>query len=42
MLLMIEKGIRGEMHHANYRYMKAINKYMNNYGKNKESSHLKY
>ena len=33
-LLMIEKGIRG--------YVKANNKYIKNYDKNKESSYLKY
>ena len=38
MLLMVEKGIRGRICHAIYRYAKANNKYMNNYEKkNKES-----
>ena len=38
MLLMIEKGIRGEITHAIHRYAEAYNKYMDNYHKNKESS----
>ena len=37
MLLMVEKGIRGRICHAIYRYAKANNKYMNNYEKKKES-----
>ena len=40
MLLMVEKGIRGGICHSIYRYAKANNKYMKNYDKNKESSHL--
>ena len=42
MLLMVEKGIRGRICHAIYQYVKANNKYMKDYDKNKESSHLKY
>ena len=40
MLLMIEKRIRGGICHAIHWY--ANNKYMKEYGKNKESSYLKY
>ena len=42
MFLMFEKGIRGGMCHAIYRYTKANNKYMKNYYKNIESSFLAY
>ena len=42
MLLMFEKGIRGGICLATYRYAKANNKYMKNYDKNKESSYLEY
>ena len=42
MLLMVEKGIRGEICHAFYWYVKAHSKYMKDYDKNKESSYLKY
>ena len=41
MLLIVEKGIRGEMCYVIYRYAKAYNKYMRDYDKNKESSYLK-
>ena len=40
-LLMVEKGIRGEICHAN-RYAKANDKYMKNYLKNEESSYIQY
>ena len=42
MLLMVEKGIRGGMCHAKHKYVKANNKYMKNYDKNKESSNIQY
>ena len=42
MLLMIQEGIRGGICHAIKRYAKANNKYMRNYGKNKESSYIQY
>ena len=42
MFLMFEKGIRGKMCQATYRYAKTNNKYKNNYDKNKESSYLEY
>ena len=41
MLLMVEKTNRGGIYHAVHRYAKANNKYMKDYDKNKESSHLK-
>ena len=41
-LLMVEKGIRGEICNKIHRYAKANNKYMKDYDKNKESSYLKY
>ena len=42
MLNLLEKGIRGGMCQASYRYVKPNNKYMKNYDKNKESSFLIY
>ena len=42
MLLMVEKGIRGGIYHAIYKYAKASNKYMKNYNKDKEESFLQY
>ena len=42
MLLMVEKGIRGGICHAIYRYAKANNKYMKNYNKIREESFLQY
>ena len=41
-LLMIEKDIRGGICHAIYRNVKAKNKYMKDYDKNKELPYLKY
>ena len=40
LLLMVEKGIRGRICHAIYRYATANNKYMKEYNQNKESSYL--
>ena len=37
MLLMVEKGIRGGICHSFYQYVKANNKYVKDYGKNKKS-----
>ena len=37
MFLMVEEGIRGGMCHAIHRYVKANNKYIKDYDKNKES-----
>ena len=42
MLPMVEKGIRGGICHAIYRYAKANNKYMKNYNTDKEESFLQY
>ena len=42
MLLMLKEGIRGGINHAIHRHAEANNKYMKNYGKNKESSHFMY
>ena len=41
-LLMVKKGIRGEICYAIYQSVKANNKDMKDYDKNKESSYLKY
>ena len=41
-LLMVEKGVRGEIRDAIYNYEKANNKYMKNYHKDKKSSFLQY
>ena len=40
--LMVEKGIRGGICNSVNRYVKANNKYMKDYDKNKKSSYLKY
>ena len=42
MLLMYEKGIRGGIYDAVYRYAKANNKYMSNYDENEESVFLEF
>ena len=42
MLLMVEKGIRGRICHAIYRYAKVNDKYTKNYNKDKEESFLQY
>ena len=41
-LMMVEKGFRGGICHAIYRFAKSNNKYMKNYNKNIESSYLMY
>ena len=41
MLLMVEKSIRGGICDFIYRYLKASNKYMRNYDKNKKTLYLK-
>ena len=42
MLLMVEEGMRARICQTIHRYVKANNKYMNNYDKNIESSYLIY
>ena len=42
MLMMVEKGISGEVCHAIHRHVKAKNKYIKSYDKNKRSSYLIY
>ena len=42
MLLIEEKDIRGGIFHSLYRYEKADNKYMKDYGENKEQPYLQY
>ena len=42
MLLMVEKGIRGEICHSIQRYAKANNKYLKSYNNNEESSYIQY
>ena len=42
MLLMVVKGSREAVCHTIHKYVKASNRYMKDYGKNKESSYFKY
>ena len=42
MLLMVEKGTRGEICHTIYQYAKANKKCVNGYDKNKESLQVRY
>ena len=42
MLLMVAKGIRGEICHAIHRYAKANNKYITENDRNKKSFYPKY
>ena len=42
MSLIVVKGIRGGICHRIYQYIKANNKYMKYYEKNKESSNIRY
>ena len=41
MLVIVEKVIRGRICHADHQYVKADNKYMKKYDKNKESLYLR-
>ena len=41
-LLIVENGIRSEICETIYQYVKTNKKYMEEYGKNKELSYLKY
>ena len=42
MLLMVEEEVRGGLFNSFNRYAKAVNKYMTDCNKNKESLYLKY
>ena len=42
MLIMVEKSRRGRICHSIYWYVKAKNKYMKDYDKNKESWYIQY
>ena len=42
MLLIVEKGIKGEICHAIHRYAKTNKKYLKNYDENIESLYLMY
>ena len=39
---MVEEGRRGGICHSIHRYVRANNKYMKNYDKDKESSYIQY
>ena len=41
-LLMVEEGIRGGIFHSIHRQVRPNNRYMKNYGENKESSYIQY
>ena len=40
MVLMIERGIKSEIHYSVYQYGKATNKHMKDYDRNKELSYI--
>ena len=42
LLLMVEKGIRGELYHTMHQYATANNKYLRKHNKDKELSYLMY
>ena len=42
MLLIVEKGTRGEICYSIYQYVKANSKYMKDYDKNKDSPYFQY
>ena len=42
MVLIVEEGIKGGICHAIHQYVRANNKYMKDYNKNKELSYLRY
>ena len=42
MLFLVEKGVRGEICHCIYQYVKTNNKYIKDCDKDKESSCLQY
>ena len=42
MLLIVEKGIQGEICYTIYQYRKSNKKYMKDDGKNKDSPYIQY
>ena len=42
MLVMVDEGIRGGIGHSIHSYVKANNRYMENYDENRESSYIQY